>query len=253
MNQLTKHNPIIIRSNPEPKKNYLEFRDILRLDFWYSCAYCTISESEALGISFEIDHYYPQEHYHELINKYNNLMWSCEKCNAYKSDYNPDQHEVQNGNVIIRPDIDDPRDHMELSNNKMIEKTHTGRFNIEKLYLNRLMLRRVRELRERLWEASDFIAFGIHKLISVKLDSFRNPKQRILFLHIRGQVFEKYNYVGELSDQLIRDYGRSPLIDEDPEKKKDLKRRREFLREQRTINSDSPIQMLKRGKKIKKS
>lgn len=122
MNNLSSHNSIINRSNPAFYKNYLEYRDILRLDFWYSCAYCSLSESEALGIGFEIDHYYPKEHNYRLVNVYNNLMWSCEKCNAYKSDYNPDTNDVQKGKIIIRPDADDPRDHMELINYNMEKK-----------------------------------------------------------------------------------------------------------------------------------
>lgn len=111
------------------------------------------------------------------------------------------------------------------------------------------MLRKVREIRERLWDATEFIAFGVHKLSSIKLDSLRNPKHRIIFLHIRERVSEKYNYVGELSSQLIRDFARSPLLDENPEKKKDLVKRRQYLREQRAINLDSPIKMFKRSKK----
>ena len=87
--------PVVIRSEVKSKKNYNDYKELLRFDFWYSCAYCTLTEAEGGGIGFEIDHYYPQKKKSELSAEYRNLFWSCEICNRYKSDYYPDEDDIR--------------------------------------------------------------------------------------------------------------------------------------------------------------
>ena len=81
--------PLVVRSSHGPVSNYREYIEILREDFFYLCAYCTLMEAEAQGIRFEIDHYEPVSARPELKNDYNNLMYSCEICNGRKSDRYP--------------------------------------------------------------------------------------------------------------------------------------------------------------------
>ena len=64
--------------------NYHEYKQYLRKDFYYSCAYCTITEWKARGIRFEIDHYEPVSAAPHLRNTYTNLMYSCEECNSQR-------------------------------------------------------------------------------------------------------------------------------------------------------------------------
>jgi hypothetical protein len=45
-----------------------------RNDFFYSCAYCTMSEAEAQATRFTVDHYEPKNAQPDLINAYDNLM-----------------------------------------------------------------------------------------------------------------------------------------------------------------------------------
>lgn len=52
--------PLVKRSSPGHKPTYGEYREVLRHDFFYSCAYCTLMEAEAKGISYEIDHFLPR-------------------------------------------------------------------------------------------------------------------------------------------------------------------------------------------------
>jgi len=233
--------PVVIRSEVPDKKKYSDYREELRFDFWYSCAYCSLSESEAMGIGFEIDHYYPKEHFPKLKNEYKNLLWSCEKCNGYKSDFFPDDNQMERGNYILRPDEDNPNDHMQLENYNLRGKSHTGQFNIELLILNRKMLQRMRDIRKRLFDAIEFISFGVPNLAQVKLDLLKNPKQRILFLRIMDRMKQRFNSLNNDMDMLFRDFAKSPLLDDDPDKKEKLKRRREYLKEQKVINSDSTL------------
>ena len=228
---------IVVRSIVDPKNNYLDYRDTLRYDFWYSCGYCTITELEASAIGFQIDHYYPKKKNPNLVNDYNNLMWSCNICNRYKSDFHPSQDDIEKGNKVLRPDFDDPREHLELEGYLLKNITHTGEFNIERLDLNRLQLRRLREIRERFWNASEYIAFGIHKLIRFRIDKIR-PNQRFPFQKLKRKVQERYSELTDSLDSLIRKFAQSDFLDDDPEKEERNKRRKQYLREQKSMTID---------------
>ena len=229
--------PVVIRSQVDPKKNYLDYRDALRYDFLYSCAYCWITEIEASGLGFSIDHYYPQKARPESKNEYSNLMWSCHSCNRYKSDFSPSEHDIKFGRVILRPDNDDPRDHYDYMEYSLSGKTPIGEFNIKWLDLNRMQLRRLRRIREKFYASNSYIAYGISELSKIKLDTI-NPQKRYIFLKIRNQVIEYKERVVDSMDELIRDFAHSPFLDSDPDKKKRLKARKEFLDSQKVIIYD---------------
>lgn len=66
-------------------------KEYLRNDFSHECAYCRLQEREAGLIDssyFEIDHFRPQSDDDKTFNPhiYNNLYYSCERCNGEKSD-----------------------------------------------------------------------------------------------------------------------------------------------------------------------
>lgn len=65
---------------------YGRYREYLRKSTHYSCAYCTISESEAPGATFNIEHFRPRKYFPELATKCENLRYSCPRCNSYKGD-----------------------------------------------------------------------------------------------------------------------------------------------------------------------
>lgn len=226
--------PVVVRSEVEPTKNYHDYREILRFDFWFSCGYCEITEIEACGVGFEIDHYYPKKHHPKLVYDYNNLIWSCEKCNRYKSDYNPDENDKLKGNMVLRPDQDFHWDHLELEKYILKGKTHTGEFNIHRLELNRRNLRRLREIRERIFNAKDFIAFGIHKLSRYSIDKIKRQR-RFNFLKLKEKVVQRDVQISESLECVLKRFAKSPLLDEDPDKIKGQKRRREYLQKQKAL------------------
>lgn len=225
---------VVVRSKVLPRVNYLDYREELRLDFCYSCAYCSMTEFEGSGIGFQIDHYYPRSTHPQLINEYENLMWTCERCNQYKTDFCPDVQDIQVGNIIIRPDRDDPGNHFDLRGYLLMGKTHTGDFNIEWLDLNRRQLIVLRELRERFSDATDYIAFGIQQLISFKIDRVSKDK-RVIFQKIRKRVLEKKGQLEKSINSVLREFARSPLLDDDPGKKEYIKKRKEFLKQSKAI------------------
>jgi hypothetical protein len=226
---------IVIRSEVEAKNDYHDYLKWLRFDFWYACAYCTLCESEPSGIGFEIDHYLPTSRHPELINDYCNLMWSCKHCNQHKSAFSPNKSQIEQGHVILRPDKDNPNEHLEIDGYDLKAKTITGEFNIIILNLNRQPLQRLRKIRERFYNAAGYIAYGVHHLISLKLDLISNPQRRLILSDIKGKVAEKYGELAGTAEQLIRDFAKSPMLDPDPEKKERSKKRKQYLKEQKVI------------------
>lgn len=229
-------NAIIVRSEVMPQKDYHAYRDFIRFDFYYACAYCAITEIEAAGIGFQIDHYYPIEASPQLASNYDNLMWSCQICNRYKSNFNPDEEDVRSGYVIIKIDKCDPREHLEADADGVTVKgkTKTGEFNIQLLDLNRKQLRRLREYRKRLSDATNYIIFGVHELVSLELDKV-SPNYRLLFQKIKYHVKDREKQVTGPIKSLVRNFAHSDLLDRDPEKKERQKRRKQYLKEQRAI------------------
>jgi hypothetical protein len=125
---------------------------------------------------------------------------------------------------------------LELDHDALLlkSKTPTGEFNIQQLELNRKQLRRLREYRERLCNASNYITLGIHDLLSLDLDNI-HPKYRLLFQKIKRYVMERENQVTDSIKLLIRDFAHSKLLDKDPVKKEHQKRGREYLKQYKAI------------------
>ena len=84
--------------------NDVKCKEYARHDFKYQCAYCLMNERET-GLSYsayEIDHFIPvvkEELYNGNVNEYNNLFYSCQKCNRKKADFVDED--------LLNPCIDD--------------------------------------------------------------------------------------------------------------------------------------------------
>lgn len=76
--------PKLVYSDPPTYGKYSQYRSYLRTVSNYSCTYCTISESESPGATFNIDHFRPQEKFPLLNAKCENLRYACPRCNSYK-------------------------------------------------------------------------------------------------------------------------------------------------------------------------
>lgn len=70
--------------NPPKYDQYSKYREYLRKATDFSCAYCTISESESPGATFNIDHFRPQKEFPSLEASCENLRYTCPRCNSYK-------------------------------------------------------------------------------------------------------------------------------------------------------------------------
>lgn len=208
---------LMIRSTVPPLEKYGDYRKYLRDDFFYSCGYCTLSEYEAQGLAFEIDHYEPVSERPELEHEYTNLIYSCDECNSYKSDLCPPPAARAQGYEIFRPDRHVWEDHFEPSGTRLAHRSNVGEFTSEVLNLNRQSLRRLRELRERLDVSAAFVASGVQALRQFRIDQLP-PSVRA---HANRAISENANAAlkaDETVDDLLKSAVRSTLLDEDAEK-----------------------------------
>lgn len=222
--------PIVVRSEVQEGLAYQRYREYLRFDFWYSCAYCSISEVEAQGIGFEIDHFEPQSVCQGDVHGYANLMWACSTCNGNKSNIWPSPRHLSEGYRYVRPDREDPSEHFRYVAYLLYPKTNAGQWTIQVLFLNSDVLKRLRRLRERIFGAQKAIAHGIQSLQHVRLDRLK-PEGRQRFLAAKASIVAQNKNLTEedLSCAVVRVFNHSPLLDSDPNVRFRTKRRREYL------------------------
>lgn len=92
--------------------DYSSYKSYLMKDFSDRCAYCNLFD-KSIGISFEIDHYIPKKAFEnkrpELLSLYDNLVYSCKKCNQIKgSQFKGDVYSVPlNNELFYNPSVVD--------------------------------------------------------------------------------------------------------------------------------------------------
>jgi hypothetical protein len=229
--------PCVVRSVVPAKPNPLDYREELRHDFWYTCAYCCVSETEAQGIGFEVEHYEPKSLKPELESEYSNLMWSCQVCNSRKGDYPFKEGPVKPEYYILRPDKEHPGDHYVLHETELKPASETGEFNITWMDLNRSPLKRLREIRNRLHKSLEVAAFGLRTLQNIHIDRLL-PTVRGLFLQQRKALSQDVEELRKELHEFIRNRSRSVFRDPEPNKKERLKARREFLKQEGVISPE---------------
>ncbi|MBU0552759.1 hypothetical protein KJ940_14915 [Myxococcota bacterium] len=228
----SKKQPVIVLNLPDipadpnpdiqklvPKKVYetcSPYREELRFENFYSCSYCSMSEIEAEGIGFAIEHYFPQEEVKRLpqlkkkINEYGNLFWSCERCNSIKSALPEVLKTFDGGPILYRPDKHCFRDHieMDLDDFTLNYKTDIGEYTIYIFDMNDSFQVALRNKRFHLFENYRYIFRGIKSLKSIKIDQ--------LPTHLRGIIIRKINeyskQLGEIEDWIIRSINYSEFI-----------------------------------------
>ncbi len=219
---------LVIRSQVPARSSYTEYKQELRYDFFYSCAYCCIAETEAGGLRFTIDHYEPQKARTDLVNIYDNLMWSCDVCNQRKGDRYPPAQARQKGFRFFRPDVDIHLEHFSLEGNILKHKTNIAYYTIESLDLNRESLQRVRDIRRRIFSCEEAVSGGVLALSRFPIDrlptNIRGPAYRAI-----KQLVDSYEAMAEAVETALKNHARSPILDEDDSAPERAKQRKEKL------------------------
>lgn len=111
----------------------VEVRLLVRERAQYACEYCTVTETDSGG-ELTIDHYHPPSK-GGSFDDLSNLLYCCQRCNNYKSDYWPRRP----ANIPLwNPRNEHREQHMVvLENGTVYPTTPIGTFTIQRLRLNR--------------------------------------------------------------------------------------------------------------------
>ena len=165
--------------------DYTLYRQYLRKDFEYQCAYCEMTEASVFGIvAFGVDHFRPKKLFPDLASVYENLYYCCNDCNRYKGPIWPSAEQTANGYFFPDPCVCDPlTEHFREDGDCRLEAvTKAGAFALDVLRLNREPCLRFRRKRQsvlrRISEYQDLLASmeqgEIRTLLARVLDELEN-------------------------------------------------------------------------------
>lgn len=121
---------------------YKDWKEPLAIEGKYQCVYCTIKSRSFGGIrNFHVEHYKPKssDKFPELINDFSNLFFACSICNGFKSnDWPNEPNDDFDIDCYPNPSKIDYSILFSINTNFELESKYvTGRYIIEKLFLNR--------------------------------------------------------------------------------------------------------------------
>lgn len=223
-------NKSLTRSIVSQKASFSAYRQDLRKDFRYSCAYCTTAENELHAKRFEIEHYLPQKHFEKLKNIFTNLLWACEECNKNKDDYYSGLYPGTKGKLIFRPDRFDFEEHFEVQEDLILGKTpNIGKFTEKFLVLNSKRLKTLRAIRRESKKLPLKIKFGIYSLEKL----LKNPKKGM----DKGLIFKQLNnlmVIGSTFDSAMDEIAKTTCAayeqNQNSEKKEELADKNAYLK-----------------------
>lgn len=128
---------------------------------------------ESAASELTIDHYQPQAK--GGSDDLDNLVYSCPKCNSYKSDYWP----VDDLPALWNPRVDQATLHfIEAEDGLLYPLTATGRLTIERLRLNRPPL--VNNRRQRAQRANELILLQRYNELVLLLENVNNEMSLLM-------------------------------------------------------------------------
>ena len=124
----------------------------VRQSYRFRCGYCGVSETGSGG-ELTIDHFRPVSKGGD--DRDDNLVYACNRCNQFKSDFFPDPATSAPEHRLLHPLLDNAELHFrEDDYGRLQALSATGLFHIRKLRLNRPQLVEYRRIKqeERLWQ-----------------------------------------------------------------------------------------------------
>ena len=134
---------LLVRKESRPRfDHHQDYRPFLRRDFCCRCAYCERTEAFLGGEeSFEIDHFKPVHTFESAgqATYYENLYYSCAKCNRYKGGVWPSPRMVAQGLRFADPCREDMyQEHIrETPDGTLNVLTSCGRYTCQHIRLDR--------------------------------------------------------------------------------------------------------------------
>lgn len=128
---------------------YGAYKRWLRDDFNYRCAYCLWREQFETGAwrTFPVEHFRPKSRpeFAHLETVYENLYYSCVRCNSAKGSEWPTDAETADGLRFVDPCDDVVSDHLAWNGEQIVGLTSAGDYTVRVLKLD--------ELPSELWRA----------------------------------------------------------------------------------------------------
>jgi len=134
--------PLLRQHKGLPTKSYGDYRECLRFEFSFRCAYCLSHEAEvgpgAKWGNFEIDHFRPfgRHEFRRLENTYTNLLWSCYECNRAKRNTWPSTAVARQGYRFVDPCVDGLSAHLTIKKEFVVHLSPAGKYTVDYLRLN---------------------------------------------------------------------------------------------------------------------
>ena len=171
------------------------YREYVAKSCEYSCVYCTLTESESSGATFNIDHFRPKKLFPKLYSDCSNLRYACPRCNSYKrarwiaQEYGCIRDCENCNNKACKNKIprfidgleEDPEDFLIMNSDNIIvpkNNSKAGKYTIDSLRLNRAQLVKIRKLRAFIKEWEDEIDGMLH-VIDEKQRALDDKKKHI--------------------------------------------------------------------------
>lgn len=137
--------PKELNKTPTLGKYYWHWKEELSVEGKQQCVYCSININSFGGIrNFHVEHYKPKaaDKFPKLEHEYSNLFFACSICNSFKSDdwKNEPNKELDN-EAFPDPSKINYSDFLFIDSQFNVDsKFFTGKYIINKLYLNRPQL-----------------------------------------------------------------------------------------------------------------
>lgn len=134
---------------------YKDWKELLSVEGFHQCVYCSISEAEFGGIrNFHVEHYKPKSlpAFASLVNTYTNLFFACAICNSFKSnDWLGEPTKELNTPCYPDPSVVDYSELFCVNDvGILVGNNLAAKYLIQKIYLNRPQL--IINRREHLFE-----------------------------------------------------------------------------------------------------
>lgn len=150
------------REHYSSQTRYSGYRREIREDCQERCVYCDMHENTNGGLKgMQIDHFKPKKHFPDLQNNPCNLVWSCGPCNRLKGQGWPPidfPGEIDEKRAYLDPFDVDRNEFFEVipEDGSLVARQDPASYMIERLQLNRDLLRFMRRKRE---EFDDLVEF----------------------------------------------------------------------------------------------
>ncbi len=186
--------------------SYSSWKELLAEEGFHQCVYCAIRESSFGGIrNFHVEHYKPKHLFRDLENDFQNLFYACCICNVFKGgDWPGDPDPAFRSPCFPNPSKINYGDLFRIEPTGILGpaavENSTGRYLIEKLYLNRPQLIIERRLEFVFLELERWQQFFEDAWLRLRVIQGRDQDVRELLASLSGCLLLCTKYLLKLQD-----------------------------------------------------